>query len=235
MKKSQLHLKNLLTLLAAASLFCLVQPVRAQSAPAQDNRDDKTVQDNDITRNELARFDQFLDSHREIAEQLRKDPSLINNKEFVEKHPALQTFLQQQPGVREELKENPNAFMRQENRFDHEEATNRDTRQADRFDRRDDARDRDTHERFAGFLVQHDPIAKDLSRDPSLAKNHDYIEHHPELQAYLNENADVRNDLIKDPQNFVKSAQQVNHNNTGWTAPQTQKLDPQAPVTKPKQ
>ena len=34
-----------------------------------------------------------MDSHPEIAEQLRKNPSLVNNQEFVENHPALQTFL----------------------------------------------------------------------------------------------------------------------------------------------
>src|SRR5260370_35845046 len=84
--------------------------------------------DSDTTRGQLAHFDQFMDSHREIAEQLRKDPSLVNNREFVEKHPALQTYLQEHPGIREEIKENPNAFMRQENRFDRQE----DRRQEDR-------------------------------------------------------------------------------------------------------
>ena len=39
-------------------------------------------------------------THREIAEQLRKDPSLVKNDEFVKNHPALQTYLQQHPEVR---------------------------------------------------------------------------------------------------------------------------------------
>lgn len=306
MKKRQLHLKNSLALLAVASLFSLGQPARAQSAPAQDNKDTKTVQDNDTTRTELAQFDQFLDSHPEIAEQLRKDPSLVNNKDFVEKHSALQTYLQQHSAVREELKETPRAFTRDENRFDRtEDAQARDTRgdearfdqfldshreiaeqlrkdpslannrefvekhlalqtflqeqpgirdqlkdnpnafvrraelaerQDDHFDRRDDARDRDTHARFGEFLHGHDDVAKDLSRNPSLAKDHDYMEKHHELQAYLDKNTDVRDDLMKDPNNFVKSAQQFRHNNTGWTAPQTQTLDPsKTPDAKPKQ
>jgi len=65
--------------------------------------------DNDTTRRELAEMDRFLDGHPEVAEQLRKDPSLINNQEFVEKHPELREFLQNHPGVREEFRENPNA------------------------------------------------------------------------------------------------------------------------------
>ena len=54
----------------------------------------------------------FQDSHREEAEQLRKDPSLVDNQQFLKTHPALQTYLQEHPAVREELKQNPRAFMR---------------------------------------------------------------------------------------------------------------------------
>src|SRR5258708_39803542 len=66
-------------------------------------------------------MDRFMDSHPEIAEQLRKNPSLVNNEEFVESHPALQQFLASHPGVREEFKENPNGFMSQEQTFDRRE------------------------------------------------------------------------------------------------------------------
>src|SRR5260370_40887575 len=78
-------------------------------------------QDNDTTRQEVAAMDSFLDSHPEIAEQLRQDPSLINNRQWVENHPALQEYLQQHPEIREEFSENPNAFMQRENRYDRRE------------------------------------------------------------------------------------------------------------------
>src|SRR5712664_4588452 len=54
-------------------------------------------QDNDTRRWQIANMDKFLDSHPELEEQLRKDPSLIRNDEFVEKHPALQQYLQEHP------------------------------------------------------------------------------------------------------------------------------------------
>ena len=47
--------------------------------------------DHDTTRGQLASADRFFDTHPEIAEQLRKDPSLVNNKEFVKNHPDLAT------------------------------------------------------------------------------------------------------------------------------------------------
>ena len=126
MKRKQVHLKSGLALLALATFVCFAKPAGGQSAPAQN----RPVQDNDTTRQELASFDRFLDSHRETAERLRKDPSLVDNQNFVKSHPALQTYLQDHPAVREEIKENPNAFMQEEARYDHrEDAMNHDRRE----------------------------------------------------------------------------------------------------------
>ncbi|HWY43107.1 MAG TPA: hypothetical protein VNX66_06405 [Candidatus Sulfotelmatobacter sp.] len=80
MKKIPLQLKSGLTLLTLTIFFCVNQPASAQSTPAQGTR---PAQDRDTTRGELLSFDNFLDQHREIAEQLRKIPSLVNDKEFV--------------------------------------------------------------------------------------------------------------------------------------------------------
>jgi hypothetical protein len=163
----------------------------------RDSRGNGGRGDNDTTRGELARFDQFLDSHREIAEQLRKDPSLVNNQKFESTHPALHTYLQDHPQIREEIKENPNAFMRQEDRYDHQE--NGHTNYVDR----------DSHEqaaRFGKFLNSHSNVANELSRDPSVVKNQEFMENHPELRDYLKENPDVQKELMANPPTFVKSA-----------------------------
>src|ERR1700732_3038659 len=118
MKKRRSYLKSWLVLTALATFFCLGMPASAQSQAAQN---DRPVQDNDITRQELARFDQFLDDHPQIAEQLRKDPSLVDNPEFEQNHPELQRFLADHPEIREQLKEHPDAFMRDEDRHDRHE------------------------------------------------------------------------------------------------------------------
>jgi hypothetical protein len=57
------------------------------------------------------------DSHRETAEHLRRDPSLVDNQDFLAHHPALQTYLQDHPELRQQLKQDPNAFMQQEARY----------------------------------------------------------------------------------------------------------------------
>ena len=117
---------------------------------------------------ESARFDQFLDSHPEIAEQLRHDPSLANDREFVQNHPALRSYLDSNPGVRDRLRQDPNVFMRQEDRFDSRE----DARDDRAINRRDSAE-------FNRFLDDHREIAEQVRKNPSLVDNREFVQNHP--------------------------------------------------------
>src|SRR6266404_4176548 len=194
MRNRSLHHKDFISfVLVLIPLVLLGVPASAQSVSGQSN---VRIQDNDTTRIELAHFDQFMDSHREIAEQLRKDPSLVNNREFVEKHPALQTYLQEHSGIRKEIKENPNAFMRQENRFDRQE------------DRRQSERDSDTTRgplaHFDQFMDSHREIAEQLRKDPSLVNNREFAEKHPALQTYLQEHPGIREEIKENPNAFMR-------------------------------
>jgi hypothetical protein len=92
----------LLARLSLAALFWIGSPASAQSSRG-----------NDTTIRDVASFDMFMDAHAEIAEQVRKDPSLLRNQEFVKSHPALLEYMQAHPGVSEEIRENPSAFMHQ--------------------------------------------------------------------------------------------------------------------------
>jgi hypothetical protein len=71
----------------------------------------------DISRAEAAKGDRFLDSHPEIAESLRKDPGLIDNKQFQQNHPELRSFLKKHPEVKEDWKQHPAAFMNRQRQF----------------------------------------------------------------------------------------------------------------------
>jgi hypothetical protein len=243
-----------------------------------------------------ASFDQFLDSHHEIAEQLQKQPSLADNKQFLKDHPALQSYLQQNPSVRERFEQNPNAFMSQEahwehsgddqtadrnaayvrdrdNNFDRDRGygdnrdrdhnnVDRDRNNGNNYDRDRDAaynrdrdnnangydrdrgygddrnrdfdRDRDAQRHFGEFLGSHQDVAEQLSKNPSLANDHDYMRNHPELQEYLNQHPEVRQPLASNPDTFMKSAQQFNGSaQTGKTPAPTASTQPGA-TTQPK-
>jgi phage-related protein len=165
------------------------------------NHHDADDRDRDAHRDELANFDRYLDSHRETAEQIRKDPSLVNNDEFVKNHPSLQSYLQQHPGVRTAIKQNPNAFMQQEARYDQNEYRMRSGEAGE------------PHRHFGEFLGGHSSINEQLSKDPSLVKNEEYMQSHPELKDYLNQHPDVRQGLMQNPESFVKTSQQFNTTN----------------------
>jgi hypothetical protein len=62
-------------------------------------------------RGELTSFGQFLGGHSTVAEQLTKDPSLANNKEYLANHPELGEYLKAHPTVTQQLSENPQAVM----------------------------------------------------------------------------------------------------------------------------
>ena len=102
--------------------------------------------------------------------------------------------------MRDEIKQNPNVFMRDEERYERQENGH------------GDDMDRDLHERaarFGQFLNGHTNVGEQLSRDPSLVKNQEFMENHPELRDYLKDNPDVQKELLANPPTFVQSAKQL--------------------------
>ena len=206
MRKTPSYFKSFSRPLPALALLCFIgAPVYAQSMPDRDNPADQRY---DTQRRELAQFDQFLDSHREIGEQLRKDPSLIDNKEFVQRHPALQTYLNEHQGFREQVRENPDAFLRQNDRYDRHEDTRDSSTAFDkdsaRRDRDDDGAGRRERARFDEFAKSHREIAEQLRKDPSLVDNRQFVDKHPALQAFLQEQPEIREQMRENPNAFMR-------------------------------
>ena len=109
-----------LVITAGAILTAIPRLATGQNAPAA-----VQAPDHDTTRAELRKFDGFLDNHPEVAEQLRKNPNLINNPKYIASHPQLHDFLEDHPRLREEIKENPRAFMNRERHFEKSEGKRR--------------------------------------------------------------------------------------------------------------
>jgi len=180
---------------------------------AQDNQ--ARNNNNDITYHEVATMDQFLDKHPEVTEQLQKHPDLIDDKKWVANHPELQHFLADHPEVRQQFDEHPDAFMHDEDRYERSEDQHGGVHRAEASS-------------FHDFLQGHGAIAGELSKNPTLAANDEYLQNHTELQAYLQANPQVREQLNSNPQSFVKSAQGTDTTTMG-TTPKTM---PKAPSTK---
>ena len=180
-----------------------------RDANASNRNQDADANRDRVSHGDLVVFDHFLDRHPEIAEQLRKNPSLVDNRQFVQSHPALQNFLQDHSQLRGAISSNPSAFMYAENRYDNG---------GDR--RGDDYRgfDRSHVDSFHDFMGQHREIARDISSNPDRVNDQRYVDNHPELKQYLSSNPGVRQDLSSNPQTFVNVAQTVNVNVTGTSS-----------------
>jgi hypothetical protein len=175
--------------------------------------------DSDITRAELGRLDRFLDNHPEIAQQLEKNPSLIDNEQFVKSEPALQAFLQDHPEIREALQANPQAVLREAfggpapSPTPAPVITRQDTLTAVQAASLDD------------FLDAHPVIAKQLESNPSLINNKDFLADNPALSAFLQDHPDLAALWAKYPQVAMTELNRLETTDSKFTHSQMATLD----------
>jgi phage-related protein len=184
----------------------------------------------DLTNQEVATMDGFLDRHQDVAKSLEKKPELINDRGYLKRHKDLDEFLSEHPAVREEVRENPSYFVHRENQF---EARNMERDVPDR-DRDRASRDRDRETRdidndlskkelqdMDRFLDKHKKIEKDLQRNPSLANDRDYLKHHKSLTAFLSKNPQVGEELRENPSRFMRQEERLEARNHRMNQPAT--------------
>ena len=87
---------------AAALTLAMAGPVMAQMPmrPAASNADRS-----------------YFDEHPDVAKRLRKDPTLVDNQQFVDSHPGLHEYLHNHPNVRHDFKSHPYRFMHREEAY----------------------------------------------------------------------------------------------------------------------
>ncbi len=88
---------------------------------ARERAFDGRESDNDITRTEVRNFDEYLDRHPNQAREIKNNPRLVDDPQFLTKHPELKEWLDHHPNTRRELREHPNAFMARERGFEKKE------------------------------------------------------------------------------------------------------------------
>ena len=74
-----------------------------------------------ITEEELRHFDGFLDRHPQVATDLERNPKLVDDRSYLNKHPELKDWLSHHQSVREELKANPQVFIAREEARENQE------------------------------------------------------------------------------------------------------------------
>jgi hypothetical protein len=60
---------------------------------------------------QLSAFNKVTETDPSLASALAKKPSLVDDDAFVAKHPALAQYLQQFPGARADIRDNPGNYL----------------------------------------------------------------------------------------------------------------------------
>src|SRR5712672_2131495 len=154
------------------------------------------VQSQSSGRSEMAQFDAFLDAHADIDAQLRANPSLLKNAEFLEAHPQLQSFVSQHPQVQTQVGQNPSLVMEREKRFDANESRRTTNPNPDLTRQQVGTMDQ--------FLDKNPNVDRDLRRNPGLVNNAGYLQQHPELQTFLNQHPNVKEEIAENPRYFMQ-------------------------------
>ncbi len=181
-----------------------------------------------ITQGEVAKFNQFLDAHPTVAQQLAANPSLINDPNFIANHPHLHHFLQNHPGVRAQIHQNPGQFMFREGHFQWHYPNMPGYPGYGGYPGQPGY---PVHPGYPGqpgnpgygglsygrpvtrgphplwysdkYLDAHPEVAQQLERNPKLVDNPEYREHHPGLDEFLARHPDARQWWQSHPEKFM--------------------------------
>lgn len=143
------------------------------------------------TRSEMRNFDQYLDKHQDVRNDLAKNPNLVDDPSYLAKHPHLKAFLEQHPNTRAELKQNPGAFMKSENAY--EKSENQGGAGISQAELRN----------WDGYIDKHKDVQADLSKNPNLIDDPAYLAKHPHLKAFLEQHPNTREQLKAHPEQFL--------------------------------
>ena len=179
--------------LMAAFALVMAGLAGAQAAPFPYNQ-------NNINQTELSNFDRYLDTHPQVAQQLRQNPSLANNSNYLAQHPGLQQFLSTHPGVRQQLAQNPQRFVNRERVYDRRtDAWQNRQRGGDAYNNRGQLRS------FDGYLDRHPEVSQQVGNNPRLLNDPNYLANHPELRNYMQNHPGVRHQVRENPNRFVRA------------------------------
>jgi len=192
-------------LVLAGSALTIAPAVRAQSVGEAIGRalgQFLAPQNEATSMDQLRSFDHFMQDHPDMARDLRERPEVVNDREYVEHHPALRDWLDDHPAAANAFRSDPDRFMDRERHF---QQYNSDFASGDMH--------RGELAHFDWFLDSHPEIREDLMRHPDLALSDRYLDNHSDLRAFLDRHPIVRDQLRNDPRDFMDREARLENEN----------------------
>ncbi|MBZ5596968.1 MAG: hypothetical protein LAN83_01490 [Acidobacteriia bacterium] len=115
----------------ATVVLCMVvlgAALTSGAAMAQDDASSQGTRPGQQAENPGARadsaqaFDHWLRKNPEARQEIMKDPSLLNNPDYMAKHPDLQKFMSEHPDFQKAAQKNPNRVMHRSEHQEHNAA-----------------------------------------------------------------------------------------------------------------
>ena len=144
-----------------------------------------------VSGNDLRGFERYLDTHDETARALYQNPDLINDRQFVRDHDALNDWLENHPDAAAAMRANPERYLSRE--------TNSSStgRQARAYMSERDLRS------FEQYLDTHDETARTLYQNPDLVNDRQFVREHDALQDWMENHPDAARALRADPDQYL--------------------------------
>lgn len=147
-----------------------------------------------LSTREQQSFDAFLNSHWETANELYREPELINNERFLRGHSDLRNWLEDHPEAAEAIRANPRAAIWQERTGGQRAA------EAQRSPAR--VSERDLHS-FDAYLDAHDETARLLYENPELVNDRRFVREHDALGDWLEDHSEAAEAIQANPHKFL--------------------------------
>jgi hypothetical protein len=174
-----------------AMLFCMGALALA-SVTAPPSSIARDYGESGISERDLRSFQRYLDDHWETAQQLYRNPDLINDREYVRDHDALRDWLRDHPEAAREIRDNPRAVLWRERGRGSEGRDDGSTRLTDRQRRN-----------WEEFLDEHRAVARDLANNPDLVNDTRYVHDHGALDEWLREHREAAAIIMANPSAYI--------------------------------
>lgn len=156
----------------------------------------------DASREELANFDRFLDSHPILERQLGSNPSLVNDPNYVQREPDLQIFLSHHPDVKAQLEKDPQYLAQRMDLADANPGTHGAPAPNASLDQEEAGQMRE-------FFGSHGDLRQLLAQNPALINDSTFLGAHADLKIFLDQHPRARYLFAQNPRYFITPAEET--------------------------
>lgn len=183
-------------LLAALPLAgVMIVPPNVMAREGQSYEREESRSSTQLSTRDRRSFENFLDSHWETAQELYRDPELVDNKQFLRGHRDLRDWMEDHPDAAEAIRADPRVVIWRERASEDREPAERRSSTM-RMSEQDLAS-------FERYLDKDWGTAQDLYQNPDLINDRRFVRDHASLRSWLEDHPDAAEVVQANPHKFL--------------------------------